>query len=122
MKVIEFGEQCEYEGVFWSQIAVCNDKTFEIIKTALIAKFEKNILLSSEALDEGEEDKDYIDALIDMKTYNARRLNQVKKAQFIDELIKVDAVFVRESEVVENVGGDYWSQQASKDLESIANA
>lgn len=121
MKIYEFGERCEHDGTLWSQLVVDNVQSFEMVKTAIIAKFELNVSLTAEALDE-HDDKDYIDAHLERKRYDVARLRLARQAIIADDLQKIDGIFIRHRDVAEYVGCDYWSLLAAKDVKNKTNS
>lgn len=128
MKVYEYGEQCEHDGILWSDLVISNEQSFEVIKTALVAKFELNLLLTTEALDESYPDDTtddaiqyYIDAHLEQKKYDMKRLSQAKQVMSMAALVRIDKVFIRQREVAEYVGCDYWSLLAAKEIEKLSN-
>ena len=128
MKVYEYGEQCEHDGILWSDLVLGNERSFEAIKTALVAKFELNLLLTTEALDESYPDdatddaiQYYIDAHLEQKKYDMKRLSQAKQVMSMAALVRIDKVFIRQREVAEYVGCDYWSLLAAKEIEKLKN-
>jgi hypothetical protein len=120
MKVYEFGERCEHEGILWSGLVTDNAQSFDVVKTALVAKFELNVSLTAEALDE-HDDPDYISAHLEKKTYDVARLVLARKAESIEELCRIDTFFVRHRDVAEYVGCDYWSLLAAKEVKKAHN-
>ena len=128
MKVYEYGEQCEHDGILWSDLVISNERSFEAIKTALVAKLELNLLLTTEALDESYPDdatddaiQYYIDAHLEQKKYDMKRLSQAKQVMSMAALVRIDKVFIRQREVAEYVGCDYWSLLAAKEIEKLKN-
>ena len=128
MKVYEYGEQCEHDGILWSDLVLGNERSFEAIKTALVAKFELNLLLTTEALDESYPDdatddaiQYYIDAHLEQKKYDMKRLSQAKQVMSMAALVRIDKVFIRQREVAEYMGCDYWSLLAAKEIEKLKN-
>ena len=128
MKVYEYGEQCEHDGILWSDLVLGNARSFEAIKTALVAKFELNVSLTTEALDESYPDdatddamQYYIDAHLERKKYDMKRLSQAKQVMSMAALVRIDKVFIRQREVAEYVGCDYWSLLAAKEIEKLKN-
>ena len=128
MKVYEYGEQCEHDGILWSHLVRGNERSFEAIKTALVAKFELNLLLTTEALDESYPDdatddaiQYYIDAHLEQKKYDMKRLSQAKQVMSMAALVRIDKVFIRQREVAEYMGCDYWSLLAAKEIEKLKN-
>lgn len=120
MKIYEFGERCEHDGMLWSQLVVDNAQSFEMVKTAIIAKFELNVSLTAEALDE-HDDKDYIDAHLERKRYDVARLEQARAAINSQDLEAISGIFIRHRDVAEYVGCDYWSLLAAKEIEKKTN-
>lgn len=120
MKVYEYGEQCEHDGLLWSCLVIDSPQSFEIVKTAIIAKFELNVSLTAEALDE-HDDQDYIDAHIEQKRYDVARLEQARKAANAQDLETIRGVFIRHRDVAEYVGCDYWSLLAAKEVDKKTN-
>lgn len=118
MKVYEYGERCPHEGVFWSELTLANNGSYMAMKTAIVAKFELNLLLTAEALDE-HDDEDFIAAHLERKKYDAKRLNQARACRSMDDLLKIDRVFVRERSVSEYVGCDYWSLLAKDTVRDL---
>ena len=128
MKVYEYGEQCEHEGILWSDLIISNEQSFEAIKTALVAKFELNVSLTTEALDESYPDdatdddiQYYIDAHLEQKEYDLAVLNLAKSAKTMMHLMRIERVFIRQREVAEYVGCDYWSLLAAKEISKTTN-
>ena len=128
MKVYEYGEQCENYVILWSCLTGINEQSFEVIKTALVAKFELNVSLTAEALDESypddatdDEIQDYIDAHLEQKKYDLERLGQARQAMSLASLCRIDMVFVRTREFTEYVGCDYWSLLAAKEIKKLSN-
>lgn len=128
MKVYEYGERCEQLEWLWSDLVVCNTQSFDIIKTAFIAKFELNLLLTTEALDESypddataEEIKYYIDAHIEQKKYDAERINKIKQVMSLASLARIKGVFIRQRDIAEYIGCDYWSLLAAKTVREKTN-
>lgn len=121
MKVYEYGEQCPHEGILWSDLTLSNEQSFEAIKTAIVAKFELNLSLTAEALDE-HDDADYIEAHIKQKNYDQKRLREAKFASSMAVLCRTDKVFIRQRDVAEYVGCDYWSLLAAKEIKDKTNA
>lgn len=120
MKIYEFGERCEHDGMLWSQLVVDNAQSFEMVKTAIIAKFEMNVSLTAEALDE-HDDQDYIDAHLERKRYDVARLEQARAAINSQDLEAISGIFIRHRDVAEYVGCDYWSLLAAKEIEKKTN-
>lgn len=121
MKVYEYGEQCEHDGLLWSCLVIDSPQSFEIVKTAIIAKFELNVSLTAEALDE-HDDKDYIDAYLERKRYDVARLEQARAAINSQDLEAINGIFIRHRDVAEYVGCDYWSLLAAKDVKNKTNS
>lgn len=128
MKVYEYGQQCEHDGVLWSDLVIGSEQSFEAIKTALVAKFELNLLLTTEALDESYPDdatddaiQYYIDAHLEQKEYDIAVLNLARSAKTMIHLMRIDKVFIRAREVAEYVGCDYWSLLAAKEIAKTSN-
>lgn len=128
MKVYEFGERCEHDGILWSDLVVDNPQSFEMVKTAIIAKFELNVSLTTEALDESypddatdEEVQYYIDAHLERKHYDVARLELARQAVNADDLQRIDGMFIRHRNVAEYVGCDYWSMLAAKEVDKKTN-
>lgn len=121
MKVYEYGEEDNEEGMYWSGLALSNEQSFEAIKTAIVAKFELNLSLTTEALDE-HDDEDYINGHLEQREYDKTRLNLARHAKIMMHLCRIDRVFVRQREVAEYVGCDYWSLLAAKEIAEKTNA
>lgn len=121
MKVYEFGERCEHDGMLWSDLVVDNKDSFEAVKTAFIAKFELNVSLTAEALDE-HDDQDYIDAHLEQKRYDVARLELARAAINAQDLEAVNGIFIRHRNVAEHVGCDYWSLLAAKEVDKKINS
>ena len=121
MKVYEYGERCEYEGILWSDLVVDKFESLDIVKTAIIAKFELNVSLTAEALDEGEDDQDYINAYMERKRYDVSRLELARSALSAQDLEAIDGIFIRHRDVAEYVGCDYWSLRAAKEIDGKTN-
>ena len=128
MKMYEFGEQCEHEGILWSGLTLINEQSFEVVKTALIAKFELNVSLTVDALDESYPDdatsadiESYMDAHLEQRQYDVKRLQQVKSVMSMASLCRIDKVFIRERDVAEYVGCDYWSLLAAREISKLNN-
>lgn len=120
MKIYEYGEQCEHDGLLWSCLVVDNPQSFEMVKTAIITKFELNVSLTAEALDE-HDDQDYIDAHLERKRYDVARLELARQAVNAQDLEAIDGIFIRHRDVAEYIGCDYWSLLAAKEIGKISN-
>lgn len=130
MKIYEFGEEHEEEGILWSNFAIDNEQSLQVVKASLIAKFELNISLMVEALDEdwpddhGVSDQGreyYVNANLADKDKYLYRLSQAKAATSLNDLCAIDDIFLRSHNVVEYVGGDYWSLLAEKTVDDMAD-
>ena len=119
MKVYEYGEQCEHDGLLWSQLVIDTPQSFDAVKTSIVAKFELNVSLTAEALDE-HDDQDYIDAHLERKRYDVARLRLARQAINADDLQKIEGIFIRHRDVAEYVGCDYWSLLAAKEVDKIS--
>lgn len=123
MKVYEYGEQCPHDGILWSNLVISNDQSLEAVKAGLIAKLELDTSLTAEALDDGnDDDADYITALTEQKERDLSRLDLVRGAKFLSHLCRIDKIFVRQRDVAEYAGCDYWSLLAAKEVSKTTNA
>lgn len=130
MKVYEYGERQEEEGLLWSNLVIENERSFQMIQASLIAKFELNISLIAESLDEvwpddhGVSDADYkhfVSAnLADKDTY-LHRLSQARAAASLSDLCAIGDIFVRSRSVAQSIGSDYWSLHADKTVNDMAD-
>ena len=120
MKVYECGEVCQDEGVFWSELILDNGQSFDAVKACFVAKFELNVQLTTDALDEGfayANDHDvsaYVNDHLIQKYDDMRRLSLARAATTLDELRDINLVFIKSRDVAEYAGCDYWSLLASK--------
>lgn len=121
MKIYEYGEEDNEEGMYWSCLTLHNEQSFNAIKAAIVAKFELNLSLTTEALDE-HDDEDYINGHLEQREYDKTRLNLARNAKTMMHLCRIDRVFVRQRDVAEYVGCDYWSLLAAKEVRSKTNA
>lgn len=119
MKVYEFGESDLTDGLLWSDLVAGNSDAVKAIQTALIAKFELNLSLTAEALDE-HDDYDYVQAHLEQKHYDADRLEQARRADTFDKMLAIKGVFICERNVAEYIGCDYWSLLAAQQIAEIA--
>lgn len=128
MKVYECGEVCQKEGVFWSELILDCDQSFDIVKACFVAKFELNVQLTTDALDESfayaddHDVSDYVNDHLIQKDDDMRRLNLARAATTFDELSSIDLVFIKPRNVAEYAGCDYWSLLASKTVSETVGA
>ena len=148
MKIYEFGEQCEHEGILWSQLVIDSSQSFDMVKTAIVAKFELNVSLTAETTGKplpkaqllaslmcassineygeygeyGEyDDQNYINALLEQRKHDIARLEQARAAINAQDLESIEGIFIRHRDVAEYVGCDYWSLLAAKEIEKKTN-
>lgn len=120
MIVYEYGEKCEFEGVYWSNLVIDSKYVFKAVKTSFIAKLELNISLAIDDLDSGFDDEGFLSAIVANKEYEQSRLRQVREAQTLDDLAKIKGLFVRQRNAHMAVGGDYWSLLAEREVEKCS--
>lgn len=130
MKVYEYGERCEEQGLLWSNLVIESEQSFSMIQASLIAKFELNISLIAEALDEYWPDdcgvseagrEHYVNANLADKDNYLHQLSQARAATSLSDLCAIGDVFITKRGVAEYVGGDYWSLLADKAVNDMAD-
>ena len=123
MKIYEFGEY-DSDGVIWNNFAVLSDESFNIIKQSLIAKFNTSLMSAVDDLD-GLNDSDIdfdLDVLIeDIQQFikdEKEMLARVKEAKTINQLNKIDGIFIDEVMVAQKPSDNVWVNMQDKEQAS----
>lgn len=130
MKIYEFGEY-DSDGVIWNNFAVLSDESFNIIKQSLIAKFNTSLMSSVDDLD-GYTSGKVVDPDIEYEYQNdiliediqqfikdeKGMLARVKEAKTINQLNKIDGIFVDEVLVAQKPSDNVWVNMQDKEQAS----
>lgn len=130
MKIYEFGEY-DSDGVIWNNFAVLSDESFNIIKQSLIAKFNTSLMsavddldgyISGKVVDPDIEYEYQNDVLIeDIQQFikdEKEMLARVKEAKSINQLNKIDGIFIDEVVVAQKPSDNVWVNMQDKEQAS----
>ena len=88
MKIVEYGVMLEYEGIYWSKLALDNDNLFRNMKAGWLCEYRHY--------------PDVYDCLDDENACNGNTImNRIKKSESIDDLLNIRDAFIERREASE---------------------